>query len=110
MIHRVKQCFGLPIWKWGKYIELWVCFSGVGPHTHPGQASEIVPLFGWAVFERYDPEMNPERVNISPSNWFHAFTVPSGWVHWFHTKFLVFLNVSDRSAATNLVYHNPHLQ
>lgn len=104
-MHRVGKCFGLCIWKWGKtYIEIWLCLSGVGPHIHPEQASEIVPLFGWALFARVVPPDIVEFVKISPRFWLRTFTVHSGMLHWFNTKFLIFLNVSDRSAATNIVY------
>jgi len=104
-MHRVKKCFGVPIWKWNKtYCELWICFSGVEPHIHPGQSSEIIPIFGWSTFVRVGPEGQQDTVIITPRKWFHAFTVPDSWLHWFSTKFLVFLNISDRSAADNIVY------
>ena len=104
MIHRVEKCFGLPLWKGRRYVEIFVCFSGVAMHIHPGQASEIIPLFGWSNFSRVQPDGIVDTVKISPRQWFRAFTVPANWLHWFNTKFLIFLNVSDRSAAENIRY------
>jgi len=105
MIHRVNKCFGIPIWKWNKtYAEIWICFSGVEPHIHPGQHSEIIPIFGWSTFFRVTPEGEKQELSISPKRWFHAFSVPADWQHWFSGWPLVFLNVSDRCAATNLQY------
>jgi len=108
-MHRVGKCFGVPIWRWNKtYIELWCCLSGVGPHIHPEQTSEIVPVFGWATFVRQNPDI---PINISKNvakigmlQWLRPFTVPANWPHWFSTRFLIFLNISDRSAAENIVY------
>lgn len=102
-MHRVKQCFGLPVWR---RTELWVCFSGVPAHHHPDQAFEVIPLFGWASFTRVTPQRIQQTVPIHPRNWFRALTVPAGWTHWFTTKFLVVLTVSDKpgSAARNIVF------
>lgn len=105
MIHRVGNCFGLPLWKsHSKYVELWLCFSEVKPHVHPGQNSEIVPLFGFATFFRITDQGEKQNVTISPRNWFRGFSVPANWEHWFTGVPLVFLNVSDRSAGTNIQF------
>lgn len=105
MIHRVNKCWGIPLWnRGGKYVELWLCLSGVKPHTHPGQSAEIIPLFGWSTFFRVTMEGEKQAVKITPRKWFHAFTIPEGWEHWFEGCPLIFLNVSDRCAATNLKY------
>jgi|SRR6185312_11969813 len=113
MIHRVKKCFGVPLWKSkSRYVELWFCFSSVMPHTHPGQHVEIIPLFGWSTFSRSEPEAKAgdfkaaQSIRISPRKWFRSFSIPPGWLHWFTEAPLVFLNITNtpRSAAENLVY------
>jgi hypothetical protein len=107
MIHRVNHCYGLTLWSWRKRIELWLCFSGVPKHSHPGQHVEIVPLFGYAVFSRVKPGRNCftiQSLEISPRKWFRAFSIPDGWTHWFtlNRKPLLFLNITTgRSAAEN---------
>lgn len=118
MIHRVGKCFGIPLWKGShKYVELWICLSAVKPHRHPGQNSEIVPIFGWSKFIRVRPvegvicsKETPtvETVTISPRKWFRAFSVPAGWLHWFSGVPLIFLNISDKpqSAGVNLAYES----
>ena len=114
MIHRVENCFGLPLWKSKRrYVELWVCFNEVKPHSHPGQNVEIVPLFGWANFVRAEPIKNSQGlcvaaleqdVAISPRRWFRAFSIPAGWRHWFTLKRrpLIFLNLADTPQSAGL--------
>jgi hypothetical protein len=113
MIHRVNNCFGVPLWKSKRrFVELWFCFSAVMPHTHPGQHVEIIPLFGWSTFSRAEPDnwtgrfKAAQALRISPRKWFRGFSVPAGWLHWFTGAPLVFLNITNtaQSAAENLVY------
>jgi hypothetical protein len=99
MIHRVNDCFGITICPpFLKHIELWVCFSGVGEHSHPGQHVEIVPIFGKAIFKRQD-----RSLLINNKKWFKSFSIPAGWAHSFILKsyMLIFLSVSDKSPADN---------
>lgn len=120
--HRVgKKCFGVTLWR-RPHVELWVCFDGVGEHRHPGQRVEVYPLFGWATFYRRRPDEwlqnsygedvarvrhRTERIEIRAKSWWHGFTVPAGWPHWFLPGTLlvplVFVNVTSdgRSAAEN---------
>lgn len=106
MMHRVDNCFGFPLWKSkNKYAEIWFCFSEVKPHSHPGQNVEIVPLFGWSTFSRVTDRGEKQSVTISPRTWFHGFSVPADFEHWFVGVPLVFLNISDRSAGTNISWN-----
>src|SRR6185503_11553806 len=101
---RVENCFGLTLWRWRVRVELWLCFSGVPAHSHPGQHVEIVPLFGWADFIRVNPEPEcSQTVHIKMRKWFHAFSIPAGWRHWFTLKRrpLVFLNITKGASAAD---------
>lgn len=103
-MNRVGKCFGFPVWR---RVELWICLSGVPLHVHKDQAFEIIPLFGFGTFHRRDPESGRfDEIKIGIRNWFHAFTVPATFFHYFETRFLVVLNVSDKpnSAADNIQY------
>ena len=104
MFHRVQNCFGITLWAWRTRVELWLCLSEVEKHSHPGQAVEIIPIFGWSRFYRVSPK-GEQCVNIRPRKWFRAFSIPAGWEHWFKGVPLVFLNVSHSkvSAAKNFV-------
>jgi hypothetical protein len=107
MIHRVNNCFGLTLFRSKKRnVELWICLSGVLPHAHPGQHSEIIPLFGWSRFYRVNERNEMEQVLITPRRWFHAFSIPAGWKHWFEGVPLLFLNVSTgrESAGVNISF------
>lgn len=118
MIHRVGNCFGLTLWRAARrHVELWLCFSAVPPHTHPGLNAEIVPLFGWSKFFRVVetvsadeafpgcPVLRVEGVAISPRTWLRTFRIPAGWIHWFTGVPVVFLNLNDsgESAGVNFV-------
>lgn len=103
-MNRVKKCFGFPVWR---RVELWVCLSGVPLHVHKDQAFEIMPLFGFATFYRDTPELpGIQAIEIGPKSWFRSFTVPSNAWHYFKTRFLVVLSISDKpnSAADNIQY------
>lgn len=108
MIERVGKCFGLHVCNWPRRVEVWCCFGEVKPHQHPGQHVEIVPLFGWGKFVRYNPNTNWQREEvktITPQSWFKSFSIPAGWTHWFAMKRrpLIFLNITTGpSAARNL--------
>lgn len=107
MIHRIKNCFGLTLFRSKqRNVELWACFSEVPKHTHPGQHSEIIPLFGWSRFYRVNDDDITELAEITPRRWFHAFTIPAGWKHWFEGVPLIFLNVStgSESAGVNIQF------
>lgn len=97
---RIGHCYGVTL-KRKPRIELWICFSGVEPHRHPGQHVEVMPLFGWATFTRIVNHAEQE-VKVRPGTWFKWFSLPNGCVHWFKGK-VIFLNKSDRSAAGNYV-------
>jgi hypothetical protein len=99
---RIGHCFGIPLW-FKPRVELWICFGGVGPHCHPGQHVEVIPLFGWASFYRIVGG-EQQSVEIKLRTWFRSFSLPAGCPHWF-TGRLIFVNVSDRSAAKNFVPH-----
>jgi hypothetical protein len=108
MFHRVSNCFGVTLWAWRKRVEIWFCFSGVEPHSHPEQHVDIIPLFGWARFLK-QPDRNMDGANfvdIEPRRWLHSFSIEAGWQHWFTIKHrpLIFLNITQgRSAAENFV-------
>lgn len=104
MIHRVRNCFGVPLWKSrSHYLELWFCFCDVPPHRHPGQESRIIPLFGWSRFfrqSRSEPAMQFEWIRVTPRRWFHGFTVAAGAWHWFTGTPLIFLNWSSGTSCS----------
>ena len=107
-MHFKHRCFGIVIRKTERRIaQLWVCFSGVEPHTHPGQSFEVIPIFGKATFHRQDSRMPPllETATIDASQHLRAFTVPAGWLHWFTTRFLVVLTISDKPVPATKNYH-----
>jgi hypothetical protein len=107
MIHRVNNCFGLTLFRSKRRnVELWACLSPVKAHTHPGQHSEIVPLFGWSRFYRVNEDGATEKVCINPLKWFRSFSIPAGCRHWFEGVPLVFLNVStgSKSAGVNISF------
>lgn len=106
---RVDRCFGFCLWR-GKRVrvELWVCLEEVRPHRHPGQAVEVLPLFGWGTFWRVGPAV-PQVVVIGPGAWGRRWlSIPAGWPHWFMLRRkwpLVFVNrtFNGQSAADNFV-------
>ena len=110
MTHQVEGCRGYVLWNSPAcHVELWCCGTGVAPHRHPGQTVEIVPLWGWGKFYRLplmgdSPDL--QILTIGPRRWFHAFTVPDGWLHWFslQSRRLLFLSITTgQSPADNFV-------
>ncbi len=103
--HKIGKCFGLTVWSWSRRVELWVCFSSVRAHRHPGQDVEVVPLFGQAYFYRVTDHQR--SIKINRRNWFRAFSIPAGAKHWFKLvkRPLIFLNITTgKSAADNFVH------
>lgn len=99
MVHKIDKCVGFTIWSWKRHIELWICLSGVKPHSHPEQEVSIIPLCGKAIFYK---DVKSQVINWKC--WLHSFVIPSGIKHWFDSNFLIFLNVtSGKSPAENFV-------
>lgn len=96
---RINDCFGFTLWKWIKRIEIWICFSPVPTHSHPGQDVSIIPLIGKAVFYRGE-----KNKTIDWKSYFHLMAIPAGVSHSFTSDFIVFLNITaGKSAADNFI-------
>lgn len=84
---------GWTLWDWGWRVELWYFRKSLGPHVHPGQHVEVMPLWGWSTFCRTNPQTNEtQKIEIGSKTWFRCFSIPPGWPHWFDGCPVLFLN------------------
>lgn len=98
MIYFKHRCVGFTLRKTKRRLmQLWICFGGHPAHRHPGQSFEVIPIWGRADFFRRKP--GPEGVQsarVNEGEHLRAFTIPDGWLHWFNTRFLVVLTITDK--------------
>lgn len=79
MIHRHNRCWGISLFRWGKYqIEFWFCPKGetIEDHSHDKIDSKIVFLGG-----QMDGHIAYKHKLFSWRDVFRRFTIPRGTVH-----------------------------